>query len=163
MKNVGLCVSLVNRAAEIVVISEYIALITIIPVAVFFRYVLNNSLVWAEELARYLFIWITFLGAGLGVGKKVHVGIDALTRKLPDIPRRRVEIGVSIGVMIFLIALIIYGLQLTAFGMENKSLILGISMGYVYLAAPVGGIVMLSNVVLELSRLLTHRSEERES
>ena len=160
MKMVESIVSLINRATAVIVIAEYLVLIAIIPVAVFFRYVLNNSLVWAEELARYLFIWITFLGAGLGVGKKVHIGVDAVSKRLPGASRWKVEVGVNIGILGFLVPLIIYGAQLTAFGMENQSLILGIPMGVVYLAAPSGGLVMLMNVILDILTLLSWRPKE---
>ena len=159
MQIVELFVTRVNRIAEILVIVAYATLILAIPVAVFFRYVLNNSLVWAEELARYLFIWIIFVGAGLGVGKNIHVSVDAVTRKLSLVFQFKLKICVNIGVMGFLVTLIVYGAQLSAFGMENRSMVLGIPMGLVYLAAPVGGFVMLLNVFWVTLQSLVDRIE----
>ena len=45
----------------------------IIVLQVFFRYVLNNSLAWSEELARYLFIWTIYIGISYGVGLVFNV------------------------------------------------------------------------------------------
>ena len=160
MRIVELCVLWVNRASEIAVINAYISLVVLISAAVFFRYALNNSLVWAEEIARYLFIWITFLGAGLGVGKNVHVGVDAVTIKLSVNLQWRVKLFVNIGVIAFLGVLIIYGAKFTIFGMAAKSMVSEIPMGYVYLAAPVGGAVMFSNVMIEILHLLRGRSKQ---
>lgn len=161
VKNFSNYVGLLNRVTEVIVIIAYVVLMVAIPAAVFFRYVLNNSIVWAEELARYLFVWITFLGAGLGVGKKVHVGIDAVTRRLPSNLRANIGLAVNIGIMGFLIGLIAYGTQFTLFGIGNKALVLGIPMAFVYLAVPIGGLVMLSNVILDILQLLENKIRER--
>ncbi|MCC7485195.1 MAG: TRAP transporter small permease subunit, partial [Burkholderiales bacterium] len=66
----------VNRLVELVVIAQFAVLVAVVTAAVFARYVLNDSIVWAEELSRYLFIWVTFLGGGLGMGTNIHVGVD---------------------------------------------------------------------------------------
>lgn len=50
---------------------------------VLFRYVFNNSLSWTEEIAKFLFVWITFFGAALCFSEKMHLGVDFIVRKLP--------------------------------------------------------------------------------
>ena len=49
---------------------------------VIFRYVLNQPSPWTEELSRYLFIWISLLGAAFGVMKQSHFGFDLIVKKL---------------------------------------------------------------------------------
>ena len=56
-----------------------ITMAAVIILQVIFRYVLNHSLFWSEELARYLLVWLTFLGASSAYYRKVHPGIDLLT------------------------------------------------------------------------------------
>ena len=140
----------VNRVAEIVVIIAFATLIGIVAAAVFFRYVLNDSIVWAEEMARYLFVWITFVGGGLGVGRNIHVGVDSLVKILPAQLKQLVQICAELMIVVFVVALIYVGAQFAWFGMNAGALLLPIPMGVVYLAVPVGGAVMLANVLLNV-------------
>jgi len=50
---------------------------------VVFRYILNNSLIWTEELAKYLFVWLTFIGAASVFKDKKHIGVDYFVGLLP--------------------------------------------------------------------------------
>jgi TRAP-type C4-dicarboxylate transport system permease small subunit len=133
-----------------VVIVAFAALISVVAAAVFFRYVLNDSIVWAEELARYLFVWLTFVGGGLGVGRNIHVGVDSVVEMMAAKPKLIVLICVEIAIVAFVVVLIYVGVQFTIFGMGQNALLLGIPMGYVNLAVPVGGAVMLANVLLNI-------------
>lgn len=49
----------------------------------FTRYVLNDSMAWTEEIARYLLIWITFIGAAIAVRRGTHIGVEAVLHFLP--------------------------------------------------------------------------------
>ena len=147
-------VARINRLFELIVIGVYVALVVDITAAVFFRYVLNDSLVWGEELARYLFVWLVFLGAGLGVGKNVHVGVDSFVRMLPLGPRKLMQLGVEAAVMAFLVALIAVGVNLAMASAHMQTLLLNVSIAYVYLAAPVGGALMLINLLANAWRHL---------
>jgi len=139
-----------NRPVEIVVIVQFAVLVVVVTAAVFARYVLNDSIVWAEELSRYLFVWVSFLGGGLGVGRNIHVGIDSLVMLLPERLKLAVQIATELMVVAFTLVLVWVGIQFTAFGMRTDALLLPIPMGYVYLAAPAGGVVMLVNVLAHL-------------
>lgn len=144
----------VNSLAELLVVVALSALILIIIVGIFFRYALNDSLVWTEELARYLFVWVTFLGGGLGVGRNIHVGVDSAMRLLPHKVRQWTELLVEIAIAVFVVTLISIGIQYTAFGMNAEALLIPVPMGCVYLAVPCGGAVMLVNVLVNIARHL---------
>jgi TRAP-type C4-dicarboxylate transport system permease small subunit len=58
-------------------------IVSVMIAQVFFRYILNNSLVWSEELVRFLFIWMTFLGAAINIRDKWHIGVEYLLTLLP--------------------------------------------------------------------------------
>jgi TRAP-type C4-dicarboxylate transport system permease small subunit len=142
----------INRLTEIVVIIQFAVMVAVVVAAVFARYVLNDSIVWAEELARYLFVWVSFLGGGLGVGTNIHVGVDSFVDRMPPRPKLVVQISTELMIVVFTAVLIWVGAQFTAFGMNSRALLLPISVGYVYLAAPVGCFVMLINVLVHLHR-----------
>ncbi|WP_159592559.1 TRAP transporter small permease [Chelativorans xinjiangense] len=69
----------------------------------FTRYVLNDSLAWTEEIARYLLIGVTFLGAVMAVRKESHIAVELAYRYLPRYARFTLQIAVD------LIALVFYG------------------------------------------------------
>lgn len=54
------------------------AMSILIVVQVFFRYALNNSLSWTEELSRYMFIWLIYIGISYGVKMDKHICVDAV-------------------------------------------------------------------------------------
>jgi len=56
---------------------------------VFWRYVLNNSIVWAEEILRYLMMWVVLVGAGLTTREDQHVSMDVLQTAIARWPKFR--------------------------------------------------------------------------
>ncbi len=58
-------------------------IVALMLVAIFFRYVLNSSLFWSDEIVRYLFVWLTFLGAAIAVRDKAHIRVEYFVEKLP--------------------------------------------------------------------------------
>jgi TRAP-type C4-dicarboxylate transport system permease small subunit len=78
------------------------AIVVIMTVQVFARYVLNDSLIWAEELCRYLLIWVTFLFIGIGFQRGEFITIDVVPNLLT--PRRRffLRLIVTLPVLVFL-------------------------------------------------------------
>ncbi len=89
-----------NKAVLIVL---YAAIIAICFVAVIFRYVLNDSLTWAEELSRYLFIAMVFLGAAYVVSDNGHLRMDVLYLSLPQRGRRVIDIVTVVCAAFFLV------------------------------------------------------------
>jgi len=75
---------------------------------VFWRYVLNNSIVWAEEILRYLMMWAVLVGAGLTTREDQHVSMDVLQTAIARWPKLRaihylITRVIVFGFMIYLI------------------------------------------------------------
>ena len=69
---------------EYFLVAVMIAVMAIVNfLQVVFRYVIEGSLPWSEELLRFLFVWTTFLGAGIGVRKGAHLGLTIIVNNLP--------------------------------------------------------------------------------
>ena len=79
---------------------------------VFFRYVVQDALTWTEESARYLMIWMGFLGMGLAVREGGHVAVDLLVNALPPALRRASLVAAQALVLAFLAAVVVAGWQL---------------------------------------------------
>lgn len=76
--------SRLNAQVEYFLALSGIAMSLIVVLQVFFRYILNHSLFWSEELARYLLIWLTFFGASTAYYRGLHPGVDLLYSRVSD-------------------------------------------------------------------------------
>jgi TRAP-type C4-dicarboxylate transport system permease small subunit len=113
---------------------------------VFTRFVLADPSSFTDELARYLLIWIGLLGASYAAGRQMHLAIDLLPTRLTGRPR--FYLGVLIEACIFLFALavlVIGGSHLVALTLTlgQTSAALHIPLGYVYLALPLSGLLVM--------------------
>lgn len=59
-------------------------IVLLIFTQVLFRYLLSNSLNWTEELAKYLFVWMTFIGSASAFKDHIHIGVDFFVELLPS-------------------------------------------------------------------------------
>jgi TRAP-type transport system small permease protein len=75
-----------------VAIAGLLTIIACVSVQVFGRYVLNDTPTWAEALALVLIIWVTMLGAAVGVRDAGHIGMESLLVLVPERIRLRMEI-----------------------------------------------------------------------
>ena len=111
---------------------------------VIWRYVLEASLSWSEELMRFLYVWATMLGVGAAIRRKSMACIDSfldyIGRKSPE-TKKILHIS-AMAVQVFVFALLIfYGYQFTVRGLGQHSPAMGMTMSYVYAAFPLGGAV----------------------
>lgn len=104
------------------------------------RFLIGISIPWTEELARYSFIWLSFLGISIGVKRNKHMFVDFLKVKFSLTIQRKIEFIVDALLIIIFIMSSIYG-----FSLFNKTMVLGqlspaleIKMAYIFLASPVG-------------------------
>lgn len=134
------------------VVLTFVILVTM-STQVFLRYVLNDSLIWSDELARYLLIAIAFVGCAAGVRKRCHIRIDAIDLILPA-PARRVLAVIIDAIVLFYLGYIVYtsiGI-LQIFG-RQPSTAMGVSMAVPYSAITIGfGLAALRLVLLYLPR-----------
>ena len=128
---------------------------------VFTRFVLGDPSSFTDELSRYLLIWIGLVGAGYAAGRQQHLAIDLLPSKLSG--RARFYVGVLIECCIFLFALsvLVFGgsrLVLLTLSLGQTSAALHVPIGYVYLALPVSGLLIM---FYSVGTAITHRAALR--
>lgn len=115
--------------------------VTII-IQVFLRYMLSYSLSWSEEVARYLMIWVAFLGGSLALRKGLHIGVEIIVTRLHQGLKRWVLLFSQFLIFLFLVFLTIGGVNLTWAVRDQSSPALLFSMSWAYLSAPAGGLFM---------------------
>lgn len=112
---------------------------------VFSRYIMNNPSSFTDELAGFLLIWVGLLGAAYVAGKREHLAIDLLMQKSSPQRQKKLEIIISITIIIFAITVMIIGgswLVYTRLYLSVKSAALGLPLGFVYLVIPLSGVLI---------------------
>ncbi len=122
------------------------------------RYGFSTSILSTDEISRYLFVWLTFIGAILACAEKAHVSVDMLTKKLPRTPRLLLEIATQ-ALMVFCCVLLLMGsYSLTVQNWSNAQPISGLPEGLLYAAclpASIGmGGILLWRLVLNIKALM---------
>ena len=121
----------------------------IVAVQVFFRYVLNHSLFWSEELARFLLIWLTFLGASVAYHRRVHPGIDTITLLFPAHLKKKAVVCVHLASLALFSVMIVYGCQFAYFVRLQISPALYLPKWIIFSIVPFsGGVLMIHALAL---------------
>ncbi len=125
---------------EVLLIIFSVIMVVTIALQVFMRHVMSSSLSWSEELARYCFIWLVYIGISYGVKKQRHIKVDVMLVLLKDKGKVVLNIISNFIFLAFAIFVIIYGYDISRqlLGWGQTSPALHIPMGVVYLATPVG-------------------------
>ena len=132
-----------ERVVQVTLVGMVAVMTVIIILQVFMRYLFLYSLSWSEEVARYLMIWVSFLGASLALKYGFHIGVEFVTNRIPGKIRGWVNLTAKFGVLLFLIYFTIGGFRVSWAVRDQDSPALLFSMAYAYLSAPVGGFFMI--------------------
>ncbi|MBE0582411.1 MAG: TRAP transporter small permease [Desulfofustis sp.] len=138
------------------------AMVVIIAAQVWYRFILNDPLSWSEEAGRYLFVWISFVGAAAGVRYQVHLGIDLMDKLLSPGAYRIAVVVVNLVIQVFLLIIIYWGFKILGIIQFQQSPSMNISMRYPYMAVPVGCILMLINSLRIMVAAIQNRTLDRE-
>jgi len=123
---------------ELIVGALFVVMTVSATLQVFFRYILNSGIPWAEELSRFSFIWITFLGASMVLKYDGHISVDTIVRVFPASVRRTAAVVVYVASMCLLGLLVWYGTKLSISAWDTPTSILGWPWGLIYSAVPLG-------------------------
>ncbi|HHW02587.1 MAG TPA: TRAP transporter small permease [Thermoanaerobacterales bacterium] len=138
----------IRKAESFVVAISIMTITVIIFINVVLRYLFKNSLAWAEELTRYIMVWMTFIGASLCVRDNVHVTMDVLLNNLPKNLKKILLYfiyGVSAVICLYMTYLgwkIMMKVKIT--GQVSPSMEF-LPMWLVYLCVPISGVLMAKN------------------
>jgi len=145
MKKLELWFLTANKWALIALLS---AMAVIIFSNVALRYLTNESIEWAEEVARHMMIWLTFLGLGPVLRYGGHIAVENLQDALPRELAIALRLGIALLLAGFAVFMVWYGwlyMQRTQFQTTAAT---QISFAWIYAAMPVGGLLMLIHLGL---------------
>jgi len=133
-----------------------LALMTIlIFIQVVMRYVFSNSLSWSEEMARYLFLWCSWIGASYAVKERSHFRVEMFANLIKGQGRKYYELLVLIIWFIFSVLMTWYGTQLLLFIHETGQISSGmeIPMTLPYASVPAGCGLMSLRLLIEMHKI----------
>jgi len=142
-----------------VLIALVVVMTTVVFLQVVYRYLLAQPLHWSEELARYVFVWISLLGAALSLQRRGHFGMDFFFRMLPHKGRRFLTFVVYLLVGMVILVLLVYGIVLVQKTAAQQSPAMEVSMGWAYACLPVGAAIMSIHLLSILLREAVKKTE----
>jgi len=141
-----------------------LALMAILVFAnVVLRYTTGDSIVWAEELSRYLMIWLTFLGAGLVLRYGGHLAIDNLQNVVSAGIGRLLRALIVLCIAGFALAMIWLGSLYILRAWDQTTPVMELPFGLVYSALPVGFAFLLLHLAMFVRGFLNKRAYDTDS
>lgn len=134
--------------------------LAIMTILVFFqvvmRYVFSNSLSWSEELARYIFLWISWIGASYAVKERSHFRVEMFANKFKGKARMKFELIILIIWFMFSAMMAYLGTMLVLFLVENGQIspAMEIHISWVYASVPIGCGMMSLRLIVEIKKIL---------
>ena len=150
------------RLLAVLMVLSLAAMVVMVFGNVVMRYGFNSGITLSEELSRWLFVWMTFMGAIVALREHGHLGTDMLVSKLGP-AGKKFCLGLSYVLMLFICWLLFSGAyQQAMINLDSTSAVMEVSMAWIYapgvVFAVLGGLILLT----ELLRLLTGQMREED-
>ena len=135
-------VRIVDALLKNVLIILMLALVASVSWQVISRYVFSSPSSWTEEVARFLLIWISLLGAAYAFRTRAHLGLDLLPKKLTGRSAEMLKLFTLMIVVVFSVTVLIVGggkLVALTWELRQYSAVLGLPIAFVYSVIPTTG------------------------
>jgi TRAP-type C4-dicarboxylate transport system permease small subunit len=134
---------ILSNAVEWVCMALMVVLSLDLLLGVFSRYVMVRTFTWYDEIARGCFVWLTFLGAAVGVKRRAHFRLHIVVDRLSPRLRQATVFLFPLVVIIFAGVLIQQGLVFLELGKFQQTPVMGLPKTWIYVAIPIGGALMI--------------------
>lgn len=134
---------ILSNAVEWVCMVLMVVLSVDLFLGVFSRYVMVRTFTWYDEIARGCFVWLTLLGAAVGVKRHAHFRLQIVVDRLSPRLRQATVFLLPLVVIIFAGVLIQQGLVFLELGKFQQTPVMGLPKTWIYVAIPIGGALMI--------------------
>jgi len=110
---------------------------------VFWRWVLNNPIVWSEEMIRLTYVWICYLGWVIAERADSHIRITSIVNRLPMSVQKWQQIFCHILCIIMCALMVRYGIDLIKVGLKRTAVSFPMSFAVVYIMGPLCNLIMI--------------------
>lgn len=118
------------------------------------RYVFKVPLVWTEEVARFAFIWLAFVGVAVTERQKAHFRVTFVVEKAPPRLRFAIWILVELCILVTLVLFFFEAIKYTKLGAQNVSAVMQLHLNYIYASLPAFVVLALINRLRAVVRTL---------
>ncbi|MDR1508398.1 MAG: TRAP transporter small permease [Synergistaceae bacterium] len=154
-----------NNFEEYFVVWAMALMTVLVFCQVVMRYIFSNSLSWSEELARFIFMWLSWVGASYAVKERSHFRVEMFANLMKGRRRKKFELLILAVWFAFSVNMVWLGTQLMIFLIETGqiSAAMEIPMSWVYASVPVGCALMSVRLVVEIVKILKPEAWENSS
>lgn len=150
------------KLLELLVVVAMVAMVIMVFGNVVLRYAFNSGISVSDEMSRYCFVWLTYIGAMVAMREGGHLGVDTVVKHLP-VAGKKACLFLSESLMLFCNGLFLLGTyKMHDLQVTNVSVVVGISMIWIYGIGYVVGVVMGTINLNVLYRLVTGKITEAE-
>ena len=153
---------LIKFAGGITILTMVIMAV-VIPYEVAGRYLLEAMPSWSGEVATFSLVWLSMMGAAIGLKKGYQISLTAIIDRLPYRAARIARVGSLCLMLVLLLTMTCYGLQQTLINLPQISPALEISMALPYAALPAGFGLMLLVTIEDLAGMLLSPEDNRKT
>jgi TRAP-type transport system small permease protein len=143
-----------DRLIEAAAVLVTLAMLSVVVLGVIFR-AANSPLVWSDELAQYLLVWLGFLGWMLASRRRNHIRIMVFIDKLPDTARRAVEVVLQFAIIVFASVLMWQARSLIARNIDIEAVTLPFPSAMLYMLLPLLALVLIVQAMAEIADAVT--------
>jgi TRAP-type C4-dicarboxylate transport system permease small subunit len=144
-----------TQFSKIVAVIFLVSILLDVGISVVCRYVFFYSTPWADPIAKYMVIWLTFISASLGIREGTHITFDSIAKKFPQ-HQKIFFVFVNTTMLTFCTTMVFFGLKYaTEHGYsQNDPVLFDLNMIFPYLSVPVGFVFMIIQIIVVSLRFL---------
>jgi TRAP-type C4-dicarboxylate transport system permease small subunit len=148
------------KIEEVLVGAVFVSIVVLIFSAAFFR-VFDKPIVWADDIAKFLFSWAAFLGADVAMRHSRLVGVDMLVKKFPAKIQKILQLFVFSVIIALLVSFVFYGTKLSIESVDRSFQTLSkFSYSIVTSSLPVSSLLMILTASLKISKIIKNFKDD---
>jgi len=135
--------NIIDRQISLFVVLLVFLLSILLSVSVFYRYMLNDSIYWSGEVARYMMTYIVFLGSTMAHKHKEHIRIDMIFSYLSNTNKKYIDIAIALFFILFWVIVLLGCIKLFPLFMMQTTATLGIAYAIPFSALPISAVIWI--------------------
>ncbi len=145
-----------DRVLEVAAVILLFVMLGVVVLGVAFR-AANAPLVWTDELAQYLLVWIGFIGWMIASRRRNHIRITLFIDRLPTVLRCAAEIIIQLAIILFALVLIYQSRGLIARNIDVEAVTLPFPSALMYALLPLLGATLILQAMAEIGDVINRR------